>query len=373
MKKPEVIFFRFFFCEFIQIWKESSGMLKDGFFAASNSGKGFRNYYNEVFGGADRIFVIKGGPGTGKSRFMRDVAEYAKTRGWRAEYYYCSSDAASLDGVMLKRGSESTAVIDGTPPHVWEPMLPGVREEIVNLGVFWNAGVLRASSDEICQLIRKRADLWRSAYRWLSGCLDMCGIIKTVGASCVNYEAVSSAARVAFDGVQEGERFSLRPALLTSIGMSGIVTSGEFIGRAKKLYVIKDKYITAYLLINELLLQAEAKKLSIIISYDPIDAECPDGLFIENCSMAFVVTDKTPDAEYTSIEMEKLMAAPEPAKAAQASFAERCRDSMLGGAVEALAEIKECHFKLESIYTSSMDFKAKEAFTADFCKKYFTD
>ena len=92
----------------------------DGYFASSNSGEGFKNYYHEVFGAAERIYVIKGGPGTGKSRFMRDTAEYAKSRGWECEHYYCSSDPASLDGLILTRGERRIAVIDGTPPHAWE-------------------------------------------------------------------------------------------------------------------------------------------------------------------------------------------------------------------------------------------------------------
>ena len=33
------------------------------FFAAMNTGNGFRSYFEETFGGAERRYVIKGGPG----------------------------------------------------------------------------------------------------------------------------------------------------------------------------------------------------------------------------------------------------------------------------------------------------------------------
>ena len=48
---------------------------EDCCFAASNSAHGFHSYYAEFFDDAevDRVFVIKGGPGTGKSRFMRET------------------------------------------------------------------------------------------------------------------------------------------------------------------------------------------------------------------------------------------------------------------------------------------------------------
>lgn len=348
-------------------------MSKDGYFAASNSGGGFKNYYSEVFGGAGRIYVVKGGPGTGKSRFMRDVSVYAKARGWEAEYYYCSSDAESLDGVLLRRGSETAAIIDGTAPHVWEPSLPGVHEEIVNLGVFWNAKVLRASGDGICKLIRRRADLWRLAYRWLSGCLDMCGVIRSIGEACVRYNAVSDTASMMLAGIPDGDKWNQRTALLTSIGMGGVVSSDEFRNRAKELYIIRDKFMTAHILMKKLLEEAKAKRLEVIVSYDPIDADRPDGILIENGAAAVVVTEADPGREYKIIKMEKLIDVPENNALRQANYAERCRTAMLQGAIDTLAEIKECHFKLESIYTSAMDFPAKEAFTKEFCKKYFED
>ncbi len=348
-------------------------MSKDGYFAASNSGGGFKNYYGEVFGGAGRIYVVKGGPGTGKSRFMRDVSVFAKSRGWAAEYYYCSSDAESLDGVLLRRGGETAAIIDGTAPHVWEPVLPGVREEIVNLGMFWNARVLRASGDGICQLIRRRADLWRLAYRWLSGCLDMCGVIKSVGESCVRYDVVCDTASMMLSGIPDGDKWNKRTALLTSIGMGGVVTSDEFCRKAIELYVIKDKFMTAHVLISRLLEEAKSKHLPVIVSYDPIDADQPDGIFIENCSCAIIVTDDDTGREHKIIEMKKLLDEPAEAALRQVEHAERCRNAMLQGAIDTLTEIKECHFKLEAIYTSAMDFPAKEAFTVEFCNKYFED
>ena len=79
---------------------------EDAYFAASNSEAGFHSYYSECFEASHigRIYAVKGGPGTGKSRFLRDVAEYATAKGSRCEYIYCSSDAASLDGVILQDG-----------------------------------------------------------------------------------------------------------------------------------------------------------------------------------------------------------------------------------------------------------------------------
>ena len=70
------------------------------YFAASNSHKGFISYFNEIFRSSQisHLYIIKGGPGTGKSRFIREIASDAEALGYDTEYYYCSSDQSSLDG-----------------------------------------------------------------------------------------------------------------------------------------------------------------------------------------------------------------------------------------------------------------------------------
>ncbi|MBQ3014173.1 MAG: ATPase, partial [Clostridia bacterium] len=68
-------------------------MGENAYFAASNSTKGFISYYEEIFRASriGRIYAVKGGPGTGKSCFLRDVSESAAGHGWECEYIYCSS------------------------------------------------------------------------------------------------------------------------------------------------------------------------------------------------------------------------------------------------------------------------------------------
>ena len=81
---------------------------EDAYFAASNSAKGFFSYYKECFddGRIKHLYAIKGGPGTGKSYFLRKVARQGEGLGWNCEYIYCSSDPDSLDGVIMEKNAE---------------------------------------------------------------------------------------------------------------------------------------------------------------------------------------------------------------------------------------------------------------------------
>ena len=78
--------------------------MKERYFIASNSSEGFCSYYEGAFDVRkfNKIYVIKGGSGTGKATFMKKVAELAEEKGFGVRYIYCSSDAQSLDGIIIK-------------------------------------------------------------------------------------------------------------------------------------------------------------------------------------------------------------------------------------------------------------------------------
>lgn len=346
-------------------------MTVDGYFAASNSGRGFANYYPEVFGEAGRIFVIKGGPGTGKSRFMREVEKYSATRGWACRRYYCSSDPSSLDGILLCRGDETLAVIDGTPPHVWEPAHPGVVEQLVNLGDFWNAARLRERRGELFEHERLKRLAWRQAYGWLSGCIDMCGVIRGIGQGLVDGRALEEYAVSMLAGTEPGDGFRARTALLNAVGMTGQATSDCFIIEAKTLYTVRDSFMTAHRLLDCVVEQARLRGLAVTISRDPIDPERVDGVMLERDRVAIVVTDANVGRACFPIEMSSLNLPAGEDAVNEAIHAGRAYDSMLSGAIDALTLVREHHFAMEEIYSSAMDFEAKERFTAEFCREVF--
>ena len=104
------------------------------YFLASNSGKGFYSLFDQLHTPGDGwvLYIIKGGPGTGKSSMMKKIAETAENKGYFYEKIYCSSDPESLDGIIIPELKVSVA--DGTSPHIIEPKYPGVTEKIINLG-----------------------------------------------------------------------------------------------------------------------------------------------------------------------------------------------------------------------------------------------
>lgn len=90
---------------------------KVSFFLGANTPSGFYSLYDQMLepGTARRIYLLKGGPGCGKSSLMCRVAQALEAGGEQVEYIFCSGDPNSLDAVIFPR--LRSAVVDATAPH----------------------------------------------------------------------------------------------------------------------------------------------------------------------------------------------------------------------------------------------------------------
>ena len=121
----------------------------DRYFLAANSFEGFVSHFSDSYSAESgyKTYIIKGGPGTGKSSLMKYVAIRAIEKGYTVHLCHCSSDPDSLDGVIIDE--KKTVILDGTAPHIVEPKYPGTCENIVDLGRFWDSENLRSKRIDI--------------------------------------------------------------------------------------------------------------------------------------------------------------------------------------------------------------------------------
>ena len=138
------------------------------FFLGANTPKGFYSLFDELYrqDASFRLHILKGGPGTGKSSFMKRIADAAEARGIACARIFCSADPGSLDAVILP--ALHTAVADGTSPHVLEPKYPGVRETLIDLGAFRDDGRLCEHAREVIELTDENKRLHKRATAFLN-------------------------------------------------------------------------------------------------------------------------------------------------------------------------------------------------------------
>jgi hypothetical protein len=132
------------------------------YYAGGNTARGFHNLFESNLSGLNRLFILKGGPGTGKSTLMKTVGKKWSREGYDVEYIHCASDNGSIDGVIFRE--LSFGIVDGTSPHVIEPKAPGAIEEYVNLGEAWDSKKLAQKKSEILQLSEAISEDFLTAY-----------------------------------------------------------------------------------------------------------------------------------------------------------------------------------------------------------------
>ena len=349
------------------------------FFASSNSSKGFNNDYPRCFGedsGIQRLYVIKGGPGTGKSHFLKTVGRYAESVGYQTTYYHCSSDPSSLDGLRIEgEGKPCIGFLDGTAPHVWEPTAIGVREEIINLGIFWDSERLRSQKQKIMNLSAQKSQCYERAYAYLNACGSVSSVTEGLVKDCIKQNKLEALAKRLLVSLEEGQRFREIPAHLRSVGMSGChffhtyeemahQMGGEVIG-------IDECYGVGYALTEALWRRSIQKKLTVMVSRNPIHIQKIDGLFYPDTGLCLLVADdETVTRPHRRITLQRYLEQ-EKFRSIRGEVRHHTKiaNALKESACRSLASAGKFHFALESIYAAAMDFKAKEAFDQSFCRR----
>ncbi len=136
-------------------------MIKN-YFAEGNTSLGFYSLFEDAVKGLERLYILIGGPGTGKSTIMKDIGELMSNEGFDVDYYHCSLDKNSLNGVIIP--TIKLGVIDGTTPHLLTPKYPGIVEEIINLGEYWDTNIIRKNRLHIVKLTNDIKDKTNQAY-----------------------------------------------------------------------------------------------------------------------------------------------------------------------------------------------------------------
>jgi hypothetical protein len=219
------------------------------FFAAANSEEGFVSLFDEIFSpdSLKQIYILKGGPGSGKSTLMRSIGAEAEALGLKTEYLFCSSDTDSLDGIIIP--AVAAAILDGTAPHAKDPVYPGVAERIVNLGEAFDHEALARKKSLIEAQIREKAACYRSAYRFLSAA----GImererIALLGSVYLSEKAKAAANRL-INSLRELPKGPSSHRYLSAIGTKGIV---RLSAPAHKHYAVTESHGAGYLFMQAL-------------------------------------------------------------------------------------------------------------------------
>ncbi len=306
-------------------------------------------------------FILKGGPGTGKSTLMKKLAAEAESHDIGCERICCSSDPDSLDAVIFPQ--LKACVADGTAPHEMEPVYPGADSEIIDLG-FWETEKLAKSREQIIALTDKNRELHKRARGFLE-----------IGFSV--YARAAAMERTAVDG-EKIERYALRLAkrsfpesggrgktikrLLDAVTPGGFEFAAEYAAeKCENIIVVADRFGAASAqLVEEIKTLALGSGLDVIIS----PSVCGRGLkhiIIPGIGLGVFTSDclcpvSLPGARVINASRFLDSAVMKEYKE-RLCFSRKASVELLNESAGLLQSAGEVHGELERIYISAIDYK----------------
>ena len=334
------------------------------FFASMNTAYGFHSDFQSIFdpNRFSRIYILKGGPGCGKSSLMKFIADSAEDNGQTVERFFCSSDPNSLDGVILTE--KNIAIIDGTAPHLADPNFPGVVENIINLGSFWDVKKMLINKKEILELIQDKRLSYQSAYQFLSAYGKVLDEILRVSKKALLQEKMRHNVEIQCNYFfKKDEKAEAKIRNIATISKDGIKELKTFEKESERVWIIEDYLFTGYLYMEELENYAKSNNKSYYKSYSPLYSQKINALYFPASKVCFVLGKRDYAAEmsgkeYHYINMKRFLDLEllEQRKK-KIKFALKCSDELLNASTEALEDAAKKHEKLEQYYISAMDFE----------------
>lgn len=342
------------------------------FFLGSNSPQGFVSRFDQLdFGDPEwHTFLIKGGPGCGKSSFMKQIAAVFEHRCPHMELICCSSDPDSLDAVILPEWKVSIA--DATAPHVLEPKYPAMSESILSLGDYLDPLRLKANADTIRALDQRISKNYSQAIDCLAAAKSFLSDSNRIVLSCLNLEKLAAYAKhFACKNFprRTGRRGHEQVRFLSAVnakGITSLVSTAEAL--CPHLCFFSDEYgAAASLFLSALRSHALENGQNVISCYCPLSPHSKiDHLLLPDIGLAFLtenrfhdLSDLLPDRRIHAkrfLDTETLRRHKK-----RLSFNQKAASQMVRQASAVLGENKELHDQMEAIYLPAMDFSMMDA------------
>ena len=328
------------------------------YFLGANSADGFYSLYDGFCKSeSDYLSVIKGGPGTGKSGFMRKIGEAAEQRGYDVEYVLCSGDPASLDGVYIPKLHRGW--MDGTSPHAAEPDFFGADGDYIDLSRFCKTPLAPPDAEKAKELYSLYKTQYSKAYAFLRA---VSAVRKAFSFAELTDKERETAKNRALSILPKPKHKriegNVKYRFLRCLGGGGETALNSEIGKiCKKIYTLAGGRKSVDYALKLTAREASERGLDTVICLSPMEPSDYEAVLIPELGLA--VTDmhyKKCQSKTIALSADELMTAEQI----------RSEKELMSSAFSCLAAAKKQHDELEQVYKRAMDFDALTAFTESY-------
>ena len=336
-------------------------------FPGGNTPNGFYSFYDYIISNPCRLIILKGGPGVGKSTFMRKIGIELSKRGYLVEFHHCSSYNSSLDGVVIPK--LGIALIDGTAPHVVDPKHPGCVDEILHLGDYWNEDYLVENRQQILALTSQIKDCFSHAYRLLHAAKSLYDDWEAVNIAALDHHLANKNVCTVLNTIFPNRLVLNKSAKLRKLFASAITPDGPLNHFASIIDPMPQKIVIAGDPgTGKSTLLKKVVDMVLLTGYDVESFYCPlDPTKIEHAiipELGLAITTKIdchnymPQHPLLTIDMNECLK-PALIKSSEdiVTYDKKMFTILLSRAVNHLHQAKKVHDDMEQYYIPAMNFK----------------
>lgn len=310
------------------------------YFPGANTGIGFVSRFSGIVPREAKqhyTYVLKGGPGVGKSTLMCKVAERAAAIGLEVEEFRCASDPDSFDAVRVP--ALRAVLLDGTAPHSIDPIIPGACDEVIDLGHFLRHDEFMQRADELRALLAENRRHYDRAYACLAAARSLASAAVDAAAASVDVGAVRAYLAPLFSEERTGH---CRRLFCRSATPGGVV---EFADEPRSFDCRNFRGAVGAVVLREAASLAEGRATTLLDDF--ILHEIPRRIILPEGGLALCNTEDGADDAHGFLQ------APLPDFVAYA--AEKCR-ALVSRATDELAACLAVHDEIEAVYRPFVDY-----------------
>ncbi len=330
------------------------------FFLGSKTKKGFYSFFEQLQDQQEiqQVYLLKGGPGCGKSTLMRQLGEKLEALNRKILWIPCASDPESLDSVIDL--DKRIAIVDATAPHTLEAKLPGAVETIVDVGQFWDTALLKARREEIVGLDSAIGHCHQRATALISGAAKLLDWNYQMACSYVNKSFLDEEAEKILALMKPESKAVSYKALLSAVSVGEIKFLDHTLrSLCDQVYTVVDEWgAGSDYLMHKVLEGSVSKGLQVIVCYCGIHGgEKIDHLIFPNQRIG--LSQINGYHTLTHPQTTAVSSGMKPIEEAEREPMWELGDlamEILDQATEEVLHAKEMHDDLEKIYREAMDF-----------------
>jgi hypothetical protein len=346
------------------------------FFLGGSTPDGFRSAFDDVIADTSyHTYIIKGGPGTGKSTFMKKI--YAAFPDEDRDLFLCSSDPDSADAVVLH--SHKVIFVDGTAPHVYDPEYPGAVQEILNLGECWDGDKLQSEKENVISATAEYSGYHIRTRRCLTAASSVLADTKHIAANALSFDKLDGfisrlAKKILPKETSDTEKAEGNIVFrrISAVTPDGYMTLAD---ENDTVYLLSDDYFAGsdYFLRSFADIVRRHGLTAQVSLCGAFDEEHYEHMSIPELGITFlssnpinnVKSDNAVQVNFMRFYIKNILTS----KKTRLSFNETAYTELTDEAVYSLSLARQAHNKLEKFYIDAVDFEKTEKILSEMINK----